>query len=366
MCQFSPGSKQGLWIFLQPGSAGENKQTMKLKPSFFVKNKTAIISLALILIILAVAAARGKNFLMESWPTFTTVFLGIFIEAIPFLLLGTLASGFVEVFVSPDFFARIQSKSAPTSALIGCFLGLLFPVCECGVVPLVRRLYQKGLPLSTGIAFLLAAPVINPIVIFSTASAFGFGSMLWMRIGFTALIAFISGLIFSSASSSDEVLQASPAVCCEIHEHHPAENGQAKAGLFGKIERIMRVAMDELFEMGRYLVFGALISAGIQTFIPQSILLSIGGGAVLSVLVMIALAVLLSICSTVDSFIALSFLGSFSTPSILAFLLYGPMVDIKSILMFTHVFKPRAVLYLLLIPLMLTIMISVSLNYFWI
>jgi Predicted permeases len=82
--------------------------------------------------------------------------------------------------------------------------------------------------------------------------------------------------------------------------------------------------------------------------------------------VMISLAVLLSICSTVDSFIALSFLGSFSTPSILAFLLYGPMVDIKSMLMFTHVFKPRAVLYLLLIPLVLTIMISVSLNYFWI
>lgn len=339
---------------------------MKLNTAFFGKNKTAILSLTLALIILAVAAAGGGNALAESWPTFTTVFLGIFIEAIPFLLMGTLASGFVEVFVSPDFFARIRSKSAPASALIGCFLGLLFPVCECGVVPLVRRLYQKGLPLSTGIAFLLAAPVINPIVIFSTASAFGFGSMLWMRIGFTALIAFVSGLIFSSASSSDEVLQASQGVCCEIHDHHHAEESLSREKLFVKIERIMRVAMDELFEMGRYLVFGALISAGIQTFIPQSILLNIGGGAVLSVLVMIALAVVLSICSTVDSFIALSFLGSFSTPSILAFLLYGPMVDIKSMLMFTHVFKPRAVLYLLLIPLVLTIMISVSLNYFWI
>jgi hypothetical protein len=118
--------------------------------------------------------------------------------------------------------------------------------------------------------------------------------------------------------------------------------------------------------MGRYLIIGALLSSAMQTFIPQSALLEIGEGAVLSVLVMIALAIVLSICSTVDAFVALSFIGNFTTASVLSFLVYGPMVDIKSTLMFMHVFKRNAVTYLLLIPLVLVLVICISLNFFFI
>ena len=133
---------------------------------------------------------------------------------------------------------------------------------------------------------------------------------------------------------------------------------------FQKIKQVFQIALDEFFEIGRYLIVGGLIAAGLQAFIPQSILLDIGKGPVLSVLVMMGLAILLSICSTVDSFVALGFIGVFSTGSVLGFLLYGPMVDIKSILMFSRVFRPRALLYMVIIPFMLVLLISVSLNYF--
>jgi hypothetical protein len=339
------------------------------KSSFRSRMQSSLwITIALFLLLLGISMGINQSHLSSAWSNFATVFLGIFIEAIPFLLLGTLASGFVEVFMDTDVLERFKPKSAWVGVLYGCFMGLAFPVCECGVVPLVRRLYKKGLPISTGIAFLLAAPVINPIVIFSTASAFGFGKMLWMRIGFTLLIAFVTGLVFSTAENPSELLWNDEAIVCAdgccCHQHNQSPQGHTS--IFTKLNQVILIALDELFEMGRYLVLGSLISAGMQTFIPQSTLLNLGSGAVSSVLVMIALAVLLSICSTVDSFVALSFLGSFTSASVLGFLLYGPMVDIKSTLMFLHVFKKRSVLYLLLIPLVLVLLICITLNYFWI
>jgi uncharacterized membrane protein YraQ (UPF0718 family) len=109
---------------------------------------------------------------------FATVFLEVFIEALPYLLIGTLISGLVEVFLDREQMARLISKRPGPAAVTGAFMGLLFPVCECGVIPLTRRLFHKGLPVSARIAFLLAAPVLNPIVIFSTAAAFGEALML--------------------------------------------------------------------------------------------------------------------------------------------------------------------------------------------
>lgn len=138
--------------------------------------------------------------------TFATVFLGIFIEAIPFLLLGTLGSGFVEAFLDHSQIQRFIPRNILTGALTGSLLGMVFPVCECGVVPLTRRLFNKGLPVVAGIAFLMAAPVINPIVILSTASAFGWGWMLIGRVGLSMLIAITTGLLFSVVKSPAEIL----------------------------------------------------------------------------------------------------------------------------------------------------------------
>ena len=308
------------------------------------------------------AGLRGAK-LGDQLSAFSTVFLGIFIEAAPFLLLGTLASGLVEVFASPDLLRRRIPSGALGGALAGTALGFLFPVCECGTVPLARRLFRKGLPVSAGVAFLLAAPVVNPIVLASTAAAFGFGSLLVWRFALTVVIASVTGLIFSVETRPQRLLRPSALPTLQ-------GGSQALATAWPRrtwaqdLNRALLVAGDEFFEMGRYLVLGSGLAAAMQTFIPQSRLLALGSGPLLSVLVMLGLAVLLSVCSTVDSFVALAFLGTFSPGSVLAFLVYGPMVDLKSILMFRQVFKRRGLLYLVLIPLGLTTAVAVTMNLF--
>ncbi len=306
------------------------------------------------------------------WLTFSTIFLGIFIEALPFLLLGTLASGLVEVFLDREKIQKIMPTSPVLGAIAGSFFGLFFPVCECGVVPLVRRLFRKGLPIPAGIAFLLAAPVINPIVIASTVTAFGWGQVVLFRLGISLVTAVITGIVFSTVKTPWEILlptawitpdasdhehghdHDSACQCCQITYRSPKD----------KLVGVFQVTLDEFFEIGRFLIIGAMIAAAMQTFIPQQILLEIGKGPVLSVMVMIGLAILLSICSTVDAFVALGFAGTFSTGSILAFLTFGPMVDIKSIILFLRILRPRPVLYLVLIPMLIIFLITISMNIF--
>jgi uncharacterized membrane protein YraQ (UPF0718 family) len=288
---------------------------------------------------------------------FATVFLGIFIEALPYLLIGTLISGLVEVFVDRDQMARLIPKRSSAAAVTGALMGLVFPVCECGVIPLTRRLFHKGLPLSAGVAFLLAAPVLNPIVMISTAAAFGWGPMLLWRVVFTFLIAVVIGFVFSFEKNPTNVLLGGVAL---IHEHEQ----KTDSSFIQKIRQALVICADEFFEMGRYLIIGALLAALLQTFIAQKSLLSVGSGPVLSVLVMQLLAVILSICSTVDAFVALGFAGAFSFGSILAFLVFGPMVDIKSIFMYLQVFRRSSVVYLVILPLLMSLLAGILFNYF--
>jgi len=299
------------------------------------------------------------SFLSQRLPVFATVFLGIFIEAVPYLLLGTLASGFVEVFLDRQWMMRVMPRGNVSSAMMGALLGLAFPVCECGVIPLTRRLFQKGLPISAGVAFLLAAPVFNPIVIFSTAAAFGWGAMLFWRLGLTLVIATFIGIIFSVEKDAINVIKPIlPVIHIHKHSHGPIVTFKDKAA------QAFVIGADEFFEMGRYLVIGAMLAAAMQTFIGQGTLLTIGKGPVFSVLVMFTLAFILSICSTVDAFVALGFVGTFSFGSILSFLTFGPMVDIKSLLMYRQVFQKRAVVYLALLPLLMSLLAGVVSNYF--
>lgn len=303
--------------------------------------------------------------LADQLAIFTTVFLGIFVEAAPFLMLGTLASGLVEVFFSRGDFGRLLPRHPLAAAAVGSLMGLAFPVCECGVVPLARRLVHKGLPLPAAIAFLLAAPVMNPIVIASTLAAFGPGPILYGRVGLTVLIAVATGAVFAFQRRPERLLlpQSLPAIGgAGADAGRPLELRRAPPALAERVRRVLVIGVDEFFEMGRYLVFGGLLASLMQTFIPQSALLGVSSGPVVSVLILIALAVLLSICSTVDAFIALAFTGTFTTGSILSFLVFGPMVDIKSTLMFLGVFRRRAVVYLILLPLLMTILAGVFIN----
>lgn len=287
---------------------------------------------------------------------FSTRFLGIFIEAVPFLLLGTLTSGLIDAFVSHDDIVKIVPKNSVLSVIGGAFLGLIFPVCECGVVPVARRLFKKGLPMSVGIAFLLAAPFMNPIVFASTYIAFGFGPVLIGRFILTAVVAISVGLIFAVNRAPEDVLL--PASMIDDHEHHHHGRANFRAG----IAQALSTAANEFFEMGRYLVMGCLLAAAMQTLVNQSDLQLIGQGPVLSVLAMQIFAFVLSVCSTVDSFLALAFVNTFSLGAIIAFLSFGPMVDIKSTMMFAGVFKKRTIAYLILLPFLMNLLAGVLIN----
>lgn len=307
---------------------------------------------------------------------FTTIFLGIFIEAAPFVAIGALLSGVIETGVSARTLARWVPDRPGAGVLAGAALGMVFPVCECGVVIVVRRLLRKGLPPPVAIAFLLGAPVLNPVVIASTATAFGFGSMLAARLGLSLVVAVTVATVFRAARP-DDVLPAGGDDAGHDHGHHDHDHhdherhgcGREPAAAPPLGRRFGSFAFDallhgaaDLFDMGRYLVIGCVLAALLQTAMPQSVLLDIGRGGVGSVATMLGLGYLLSVCSSVDAFLALAFTNTFAPASILAFLVFGPMVDVKSTLLFLSVFRPGAVIYLIVLPLIVTFTAAVILH----
>ena len=293
--------------------------------------------------------------------SFTTVFLGIFMEAAPFLLLGTIASGLIEVFVSQENLARFFPTRLIPATITGSLLGFIFPVCDCGVVPLTQRLYKKGLPTSAGIAFLLAAPIVNPIVIASTYSAYGFGRVLVTRLILGIVISFSVGLIFSLNKSPASLMRA-PVPLANVHLELAVQDPAPNLSFFTRLKTAFRISGNEFFNMGRYLVIGSLLAALVQTVIPPSLIIAAGSGPLSSVIVMQGLAFILSVCSTVDAFISLTFVKLFSTGSILSFLVFGPMIDIKSTMMFLGVMRPKMVFYLILLTFLLVTFSTLFLN----
>ncbi len=304
------------------------------------------------------AISSGNDYVLIL-SVFATRFLGIFVEAVPFLLLGSITSGLIEAFIKPDDILRFMPRNRLGAALGGAFLGLAFPVCECGVVPVTRRLFTKGLPISMGVAFLLAAPFMNPIVFASTYIAFGIGPVFIGRFIITILVAVSVGMVIGSFAKPTAVLKPLSLAASEhdhSHHHHPP------LSFAGKLMQALRIAGDEFFEMGRFLILGSALAALMQTLVPQESLLALGTGSILSVLFMQILAFILSVCSTVDSFLALAFVNTFTTGAIVSFLSFGPMVDIKSTLMFTGVFRRRIVFYLVLLPFVMNLLAGVLIN----
>ena len=342
----APGDVPHLDVYPQPDVAARGTLLMWLS--------VAAGALLLVIMLLVMLGGRANPGAIIS--TLSTRFLSLFIEAAPFLLLGTLLSGLIDAFVRQEHILRFLPRNKLLGVLTGTFAGFLFPVCECGVVPVVRQLYAKRLPMPVGISFLLAAPVMNPIVVLSTWTAFGWGPVLIGRYAITAIVAIVVGLLFTINKNRIELR---PQIMASSTSTAPAPNMPTAA----KLRHALTVAGDEFFDMGRYLVIGALLAASMQTLISQDVILSLGQGPIISVLVMQMLAFVLSVCSTVDAFLALAFTGAFTTGSLLAFLTFGPMVDIKSTIMFMGVFKRRTVALLIALPLILTFVIAVLLNW---
>jgi len=270
---------------------------------------------------------------------FSIIFLAILLEAIPFLLLGTLVSGTIEVLVPQKRLERFIPANRFLAPLSGLFLGLVFPVCSCGSVPVARRLIKKNLPLSGALSYMLAAPIINPIVIFSTAIAFnGSGKAIGGRIVLASSIAFLAAILMSKGVKGKDVLKDIPEDFSEINHNSSSPS---------KIQKIFQHAEKDFLEMSKYLIFGAFLAALFQTLISRPAILKMAGNHFSSIGVMESLAILLSLCSIADAFVAATF-TQFPMSSKLAFLIAGPMVSLSLLTMYLGVFKKRFVVKIFL------------------
>ncbi|HEX2234847.1 MAG TPA: permease [Actinomycetota bacterium] len=256
---------------------------------------------------------------------FGVVFSSLLIEAVPFIALGAVVSALIEVFVPARLITRLAALPASLQVPASGLAGLCFPVCECGSVPVARRLVAKGLTPAAAITFMLAAPVLNPVVIASTAIAYRGRDSVWAmvlgRVGLGLVVAMAAGWVMARAKPGELVRAEAPA---RAHE------GRA-AGFFGHL------AGDFVF-MGRYLVLGAAIAAALQTFVPQDVVASVADLPVIDLAAMMGLAFVLSLCSESDAFVAASFV-QFGVGAQLAFLVFGPMVDTKLAVLYTGTFS---------------------------
>jgi uncharacterized membrane protein YraQ (UPF0718 family) len=247
----------------------------------------------------------------------STLFISIAIQAMPFLVLGVVLSGCITAFVRPSFLARVLPQrtvfAVPAAAVSGVFL----PGCECSSVPVAARLAQRGVPFSAAMAFLLASPAINPIVLVATAVAFpGRPMMVVARFIASVVVASIVGLLWERFGQRDWLNQA---FSDGVH-----------VGSGSPWKDFVDTASHDFGQAAGFLVIGAATAATLQTAVPPSVLESLGSVGLLSVLVLGLLAVLLSICSEADAFVAAG-LSQFSLTARLAFLVVGPMVDLKLI-----------------------------------
>src|SRR3954469_367787 len=171
----------------------------------------------------AILAARAAG--LADVPAVTTlgvIFTSIVIEALPFILLGAIVSAAIAVFVPDRAFARLARLPRVLQVPGAAVAGVGFPVCECGSVPVARRLLARGIDPAAGVAFMLAAPILNPVVLAATWVAYeGHGKALEMtagRAGLGLVIAIAAGWLIG-ARANGPLLRRAAAAAAAPHRH---------------------------------------------------------------------------------------------------------------------------------------------------
>ena len=298
---------------------------------------------------------------------FTTIML----EAIPFLLLGALISAIIEEFVSEERISKMIPKNRVLGSLVGIFLGLFIPACDCAVIPIAMRLKKKKVPTNVIVSFMLASPIISPVVLLSTFFAFGetekmllFGfeipKLFVYRTIFGVLVALVVGIILDIICK-DAVLKEETYehhhhhhdhehihihTCNHHHEGCSCSHHEKETGPLGRVKNIINIMYGDFMGIISYMAVGALLAATMQILLPISNIGGIVQNKYISTFIMMLLAFALSLCSTSDAFIARTFMNSLSNNSILAFILLGPMIDIKNTILLNKSFNKRFVIVL--------------------
>ena len=295
---------------------------------------------------------------LEKISTAWAIFQGLLLEAIPFLLLGVAIAGLARWLVPQTAWLQRLPKNPLLAPITGALMGFALPACECGNVPVARRLLASGAPMGTAFGFLFAAPVLNPIVLASTWAAFPdqpwlllarplgafviavLLSLLLVQLPETQLLehALLSERRMSQPLSTVGLLERSGGLVGDpIQELTPTQSTRLRAS------EVLEQSSREFLDLLALLVLGCLIAALVQTWLPRSWLLAVGGAPTGSILALMLLAVVLSVCSSVDAFLALGFAAQVTPGALLAFLLLGPVVDLKLVGLFTVLMRPRAI-----------------------
>jgi uncharacterized membrane protein YraQ (UPF0718 family) len=273
-------------------------------------------------------------------PDLATIFISIVLQSLPFILVGVLAAAVIEVYVPEGAFARWMPRRWLPAVVLASLFGLVAPVCDCGAIPFARRLVAKGLPVYAAVTFIVAAPVVNPVVALATAVAFQWNwrlvaLRLLMSLSVAVAIGFLGRLVFPG--------QTGLAANLKLPGEHAAEPDALRRAA---PIRVIQRANADLFDIIFYVVLGALFTAATQTLVPRFLLNSVGSDQTASLLVMMPLATILSLCSEADAFVARAFAGSFAAGSLLAFMVIGQIVDLRNGLL---LFRTLRAAYVLLI-----------------
>ena len=295
---------------------------------------------------------------------FILIFTSILYEALPFIVLGAIISGILEELVPQQWIAKLIPKNRFLAIAMGGFLGLVFPMCECGIIPIMRRLLRKGVPLSCCTCYLLAGPIINVVVMLSTLAAFrgmeeqsaGVGSklrqlggteMVILRCTMGYIVAFFASVVvdwqfrkhgYAKLLKPYAIPPSNPAAV-DDDDQGAAEKDPWKV----RLGRISDAALHDFIDIMVVLVFGALLASGVRQVLTHQQIEELSlRSPVIAILIMMFMAILICLCSEADAFIAASFVA-LAPSAKAAFLTLGPMLDMKLFLMYTRIFKPRLI-----------------------
>ena len=289
---------------------------------------------------------------------FIELFLGILYEALPFIILGAIISGLLEELVPQGVISKILPRNRWLTIALGGFLGVIFPMCECGIIPVMRRLLRKGVPLSCCTCYMLAGPIINAVVMVSTMVAFagverytgeaGYGRQLGSvtMAGLRGLLGFIVAFITSIIVERQWRIYGTDLMKPMVIPDSEAEKQELTVlrkspPLFQRVNNIAETALHDFVDITVFLIIGALLAVTVRLFMPLSQMGEYTNKfPTLAIALFMGLAIVLCLCSEADAFVAASFV-SVPPAAKLAFLVLGPMLDFKLYLMFMRVFRPR-------------------------
>lgn len=260
------------------------------------------------------AGVVGNNTLSMA----ATVFCGVFVQAVPFLALGVVISGLIATFISAEQLTRWLPRKAAGAVLVAGVGGAALPGCECGSVPVARRLFGDGVTGAAALTFMLSAPAINPVVLVATAVAFpGEPKMVLARVAASLLTAVIMGALWSRWGRRAWITRRMP---------RPHNGTDSRWTVFTE------AASHDFLQAGSYLVIGAAAAAALRVVVPPWIFEHLAGHLILGIVTMALLAVVLAMCSEADAFVAASITMLPLLPR-LVFLVVGPAVDVKLVAM---------------------------------